>query len=210
MSPTIDLTFDPELHLYAYKGEPMISVTRVLADAGLVDYSFCSDFAMWRGSEIHKALHVELDHRRGLDWSTVPDAFHPYIFAAKEYIASEHAEVLEVERRVVSTIYRFAGTLDAVLKTHAKCGCGRRSVLALCDWKSGPPVAATALQLAGYACAYFEETKTLIHERRSVHLKQTGEAYVKVYTERTDRDDFLSGLRVATFRRKHGLLREAA
>lgn len=218
----ITLTFDPELHAYAYAGAPVPSVTAILRDAALVDFSFCTEFAKWRGSAVHKALHVEL--ATGLDWSSVPESFHPFICAAKQYIEDHHAKIVEVERRVLSKLYRYAGTLDIIIEEHSPdiCPCGivygkprppeypPPGKLILVDWKTGPPRPATALQLAGYALAYFEETKRLIHERRAVHLTPTGDYHTTSYTNRTDRERFLAALTVANLRREYGLLETAA
>lgn len=197
----IPLTFDPELHAYTYNGARVPSVTGVLRDAALVDYSWCTEFAMWRGSSVHEAIHVELSV--GLDWSSVPEVFHPYICAARQYIDDNEAEIVECERRVVSATYLYAGTLDAILRLPN----GR---LRLIDWKTGPFVRAIALQLAGYANAYFEETRTHVQERESVHLRPDGSYTTKQCDDRTDRDRFLAALTVANLRREYGLLKGEA
>lgn len=204
----LDLEFDAERHLYAWRGKRVRSVTQVLFDAGLVDFSFCTEFAMWRGSNVHKAIHVELTE--GLDWSSVPEAFHPFISAARQYIDDHHAEVVEVERRVFSACYQYAGTLDLIMREHARCTCVAPKRVVEVDWKTGPPRQATALQLAGYAQAYYEETKNLIHERRAVQLTATGDYHTTPCTNRTDRDRFLAALTVASLRREWGLIREEA
>ncbi len=217
----LDLTFDAESHKYAWRGRPVRNVTSALFDAGLVDYSYCTEFALWRGSNVHKAIHVELS--RGLDWSSVPESFHPFIGAAKQYLEDHHAQLVEVERRVFSKLYDYAGTLDIIMREHAHCGClvkyGQpapaikyppKGKLVLVDWKTGPPRPATALQLAAYANAYFEETRLFIDERRAVHLMASGEYKATPYTDRNDRDDFLAALRVARKRREYGLIQEAA
>lgn len=196
----LDLQFDEETHTYRYAGHVVRSVTQVLADAGLCDYTYSSEFAMWRGSIVHKAVHVELTNR--LDWSTVSESFHPYIMAAKQMVADLGGEVVDVERRVFSSIYGFAGTLDLILRV------GDR--LVLIDHKTGVPQPWTGLQLAAYAHAYYEETKQLVSDRFACHLKATGEYELKPYTERTDRDRFLAGLTVANLRRQWGLIQQAA
>src|SRR4051812_31758875 len=84
------LAFDPVEHRYWLDDRPVPSVTQVLAGAGLVDYTFCREWARERGSLVHKAIAIEL--REGLDWTTVPEEFHPYISAELQAIADLGAE----------------------------------------------------------------------------------------------------------------------
>jgi hypothetical protein len=208
MPAILDLELDEAAHAYSYRGRRIQSVTQALHAAGLVDYSWCTEFALWRGSKVHKAIHVELTD--GLDWSTVPESFQPFISAATQYIADQHAEVVEVERRVLSEAHWYAGTLDAIIREHARCACGLPKRLVELDWKTGQPVKATGLQLAAYACAYFEETRQLVQERRAVQLLPSGDYKATTYDDRADRDRFLAALTVADLRRQWGLIEEAA
>jgi hypothetical protein len=191
------LTFEEESHTYAVGGVVKPSVTQVLADAGLCDYSFCDEYAMWRGSAVHKAIHMELT--TGVDWSTVPESFQPYVSAAKQMIADLGGEVVESERRVFSVTRNYAGTLDLILRVGGQ--------LWKIDYKTGPARPWTGLQLAGYAAAYFEETGLLIARRYAAHLKPSGDYQLALYADRTDRDRFLAALTVANLRREYGLLK---
>jgi hypothetical protein len=204
------LEFDPALHRYAIDGHQLWHVTDVLSAAGLVDYEHCTEEGKWLGSGIHRAIHIELT--QGLDWTSIPETWHPYVGAARQYVDDHHAAIVEIERQVVSRIFGFAGTLDVILALHARCNpwCGVVRLASLTDWKSGAPVKATALQLAGYQHAYYEETRILIPHRVAVQLKPDGTYHPTEYTERTDRDRFLAALTVANLRREYGFLKGEA
>lgn len=204
---TSALQFDPVTHRYTANGRRVRSVTQALYAAGLVDFSWCTEFARWRGSAVHQAIHLELT--TGLDWSSLPESFHPFVNAATEYLRDHHALVIETERRVYSPTYNYAGTLDVIFREHSTCGvkcmAPSKGRVIITDWKSGAPVKATALQLAAYAHAYYEETGTLLQERRAVHVKASGEYQATTYTDRADRNRFIAALTVAELRCEYGL-----
>lgn len=204
------LMFDAATHAFSVEGRRVPSVTQILRDAGLVDYEHCTEEGKWRGSGIHRAIHIELT--QGLDWTSIPETWHPYVGAARQYVDDHHAAIVEIERQVVSRIFGFAGVLDAILALHARCNpwCGGPRLSSLTDWKSGAPVKATALQLAGYQHAYYEETHILVPHRVAVQLKPDGTCHPTEYTNRTDRDRFLAALTIANLRREYGLLKGEA
>ena len=193
------LEFDPVEHRYFFNGAEVPSVTAILRDAGLVDFSFCSEFAKWRGSAVHQAIHLELTV--GLDWASVPESFHPFISAAKQALADLGAVTEATERRVYSPAFRYAGTIDWV----GPIPPAKRKVIL--DWKSGPPEKVYGLQLAGYAEAYAEECRTdLIPPLRyCCHLKQDGDYTLKPYADREDFHNFRAAIRTARLRKEYGL-----
>jgi hypothetical protein len=190
------LVFDEGEHRYFMNGAEVRSVTGVLRDAGLVDYSYCTEFARWRGSVVHKAIQLEL--AGNLDWSTLSEEFQPFVNAALEMVRDLRGEIVEVERRVYSKLFGYAGTLDLILRVTEK--------LILIDHKTGPAIPATGLQLAGYEEAYCAETDAHISQRYACQLHADGTYSLHEFKNRTDRGRFLAAVTVVNARKEFGLL----
>lgn len=189
------LSFDPVEHRYWLDGRPVPSVTQVLAGAGLVDWTYCNDYARERGSLVHKAVAIEL--RGGLDWSSVPEEFHPYISAELQAIEDLGAEVVDSERLLVSKLHGCAGTLDRVVRVNGD--------LWLWDLKTGPVVPAYALQTAAYADMYQEETAQRIKRRYGLRANSDGTYELIPFTDRQDIVNFHAALRVVQWKRAKGM-----
>lgn len=198
------LQFIEDGHQYLLDGKPLPSVTTILAEAGLTDWTHCSEWARERGSLVHKAIHIELT--TGLDWSTVDELFHPYISAELQAIKDLDAEIVASELRVVSRMYGYAGTLDRLIRLPRN---GRR-VLALWDTKTGPVVDAYGLQTAAYAEA-LDEMKLpelngeRVKERYALRLKQDGTYSLEPFTDRQDIVNFHAAVRIANWKRQRGI-----
>lgn len=190
------LAFDEETHRYWLDDAEVPSVTTVLAGAGLVDWTYCNEWARERGSLVHKAIHIELTS--GLDWASVDELFHPYISAALAALQDMRCETKVSEGRVFSRLYGYAGTLDWIGIVDGK--------LSLFDWKTGPTVPAYALQTAAYADAYAEETGQRVERRYAVRLKQDGTYCFEPFASRDDIVNFRAALRVVQWKREKGLL----
>jgi hypothetical protein len=190
------LAFDALEHRYWLDDRPVPSVTQVLAGAGLVDYTFCREWARERGSLVHKAIAIEL--REGLDWTTVPEEFHPYISAELQAIADLGAEVVESEKLLVSKLHGCAGTLDRVLRVNGDFW--------LWDTKTGPIVPAYALQTAAYAQMYEEETGVRIKRRYALRVNANGTYELIPFTDRQDIVNFHAALRVVQWKQNRGMV----
>lgn len=88
-----------------------------------------------------------------------------------QFEAWRHKNALRVthtELHVVSTVYKYQGTLDAIgYLAH------RPKVLCLFDWKTGSGIYSDmALQLVAYAQAYFEQTGVWIKRGIIVHVSK--------------------------------------
>lgn len=190
------LEFDPAEHRYTVNGLEVPSVTTILKDAGMVDYSFCQEFARERGSAAHSAIHFALEG--DLDESSLHPMLVGYVAAARQAVADMKLEIVAVERRVFSRSGHFAGTLDLGARLQKK--------LAFFDWKTGDPPPATALQLAAYADAWYEETGELVSHRYAIRLFHDGRYVVIPYTDRHDIVRFRAAVTVAAWRKEKGLL----
>lgn len=193
--PETGLHFDEEQHRYFLDGVELPSVTQVLAVAGLTDWTYCSDWARERGSIVHKAIHLELT--TGLDWSSLPESLHPYVSAALQAIEDLGAETIATERRVVSRLYGYAGTMDWLGRIDNR--------LTEWDWKTGPLVPAYGLQTAAYAEAYAEETGERVARRYGVRLNSNGTYELVPFTDRQDIVNFHAAVRVANWKRQKGI-----
>jgi hypothetical protein len=190
------LQFDPVEHSYSVDGREIPSVTQILKSAGMVDFTFTTEFARERGSMAHRAIHYAMEN--DLDDATVHPMLVGYVSAARAFVADLKLDIVAVERRVYSPSAGYAGTLDLLARLGGKLG--------IFDHKTGPPPPATALQLAAYADAYFEETGERISHRYAAHLHQDGRYTLTRYADRHDTQKFRAALTVAAWRKENGLL----
>ena len=190
-----ELTFNKELHKYEFNGVPVPSVTQVLASVGLIDLSMVPanilNEACEFGSLVHKATEL-YDHGRlkldGLD----PEINH-CVTAWLQFVKDFDVQILEIELRVYSNRFKYAGTLDriAVIKDR----------LYIIDLKTGAKQKAYMAQTAAYALAYREMTGTRAIKRASVYLD--GEKYkFDPHENKEDESVFLSALAVHNYKRR--------
>jgi hypothetical protein len=197
------LTFDEVRHEYFLEGRRIPSVTQVLSDEGLADWTYCAEWARERGSLVHKAIHLALT--TGLDWSTVHETFQPYVPAELQAIEDLGAEVVHSELRVASRISWYAGTLDRIVRLPRNSG----TILALWDTKTGPVHPTYAAQTAAYAEAVHEMGilgSERIAERYALLLRPDGTYKLEPFDNRDDIHDFRAALRMVNFKRRNGLL----
>jgi len=200
--PEPGLVFQEDEHLYFLDGRPVPSVTQILAEAGLVNWEFVSEWARERGSTVHKAIHLELTC--GLDWSSIPESFHPYVSAELQAIEDLDVEVIASEVRVFSRTYGYAGTLDRIVRFR------KANYLALWDTKTGPTVPAYALQTAAYTEAVHEMALPILNGERikkrfAMRLKPDGSYSLEPFTDRSDITNFYAACRLVNWKRERGL-----
>lgn len=194
------IDFDEAGHLYripAENGTLVPSVTQILKSEGFVDYSFCDELARDRGSRIHEAVHFMVED--DLDRSSLTEEVEPYVRSAEAFLADMEAEVVTAEAIVFSALYGYAGKADLFAYLR-----GRRR-LACIDWKSGAPVKATGLQLAGYAGAWLEMTGEAVIDRIAVHLtpREPKPYRITEYTDRGDLAVFRGAAAAHNWKRRH-------
>ena len=190
------LQFDPAEHRYSVDGREIPSVTTILKDAGMVDYSFCTEFARERGSMAHKAIHFDMEN--DLDETSLNPMLVGYVQAARAVVRDLRLTTLAVERRLHSPLMDVAGTLDYLGEADGK--------IHLIDWKTGDPPPAVALQLAAYADLLHEDDGTRVARRIAARLRQDGTYTLVHYTDRHDIAKFRAAVQVAAWRKEHGLL----
>lgn len=178
--------FDELGHQYQIPGgrRPR-SVTQLLADSGAADYTFVSDLALERGSNVHQAIHLAVTGI--LDWASVDPSHVPYVQAALQCLADLRMDTLEVEGAVWSEELETAGRFDYLGRS--------RRLVTLLEWKSltsGRPMKAARLQTAGYKRLKFDTDGTVIHERYAVALFPDGKYKLEHHSSPLDVEVFVA------------------
>ncbi len=108
------LTFDPEKHIYYWKGKPVPGVSEILKETGQAkDWSAVDPFYRDRGSAVHKA--IELWVKGELDETSLDPVIVPYFEQFKAWTLKENvAGVLLSENSFYSEEMNFAGTIDLI------------------------------------------------------------------------------------------------
>ena len=164
-------------------------VTSILRDAGLVDTTWFTDYMRDRGTALHRAceLHDEGDLNPDSVDSAIEEPFGLYL----KFLEENKPVILAVEGKVeYSKCYQ--GKLDRRVKID-----NREGVIDL----KGQPSPVDRLQLAGY-CLTFD--RPLV--RWNLYLR-VGKNYKLVENKerRKDDADWWAAVRIAAFRRRHGL-----
>lgn len=199
MIPAIPrLTFDAEPHVYRWDGQVVPSVTQILEEAGIIDYSYIPrdtrEMALERGRLVHLATHY--DDEGTLDEVTIDPILMPYVEAWRAFRANTAFTPSEIEKRGYNDKQRFAGTLDRI-GTFPGC-----PTSFLVDIKCGIYPPWVRWQLAAYA-SFMENPRSYI--RLCVGLKKDGTYDARHEFPASewwgDYQDFLCMKRVAEIRR---------
>jgi hypothetical protein len=190
----MSLQFDQATHTYTLDGAVLPSVTQVLQDVGIINYSFIPDAArehyMQRGTAVHVATHYDDDG--DLKDATVSAEIRPYLMAWRKFRAESLFTPILIEHRWFNRTWQFAGCLD-------RLGTFSLSMESnvLLDIKSGKSPDWVRYQLAAYA-SFFESPAR--YRRIAVELHEDGTYEIKPeFPCRELRDDlqvFLSALTV--------------
>jgi hypothetical protein len=197
------LTFSANTHTYVMNGEPVPSVTQILATTGLVDFSRIAPDVLERKRQIGIAVHgaAELHDLGMLDEASISNAVRPYLDAWIAWKAMTGFEPLLSEYPVYSERYRYAGTFDRLGVI------GKRQ--ALIDIKSSAMVGpAVGPQTAGYLRAAREMGLVGAREpvdRYAVLLNGKGTAKMHALTDEADERVFLAALQLSMWKKKHFL-----
>ena len=185
--------------VYRVNGERVPSVTEVLKLCDVHDYFGVSGKvlheAAQRGDEVHN--WIELRERGHLAPDVVLEPpLEGYCRAYLRFREDAAMVVRDVERIVVSQEYRYAGRIDLVAELPLLRGDGEVVIDAKCV---SLVQKATRLQVAGYALA------AGIKRRGSLQLRPDGHYRWKEYGEEDDVRDWLSCVRVAHWKLRHGI-----
>jgi len=173
----------------------MIGLTHALVLGGVTDFSFVQEDDLWRGSEVHKIIHLAA--KGTLDRATVPKELLGYLAARDSFIRETGYMTLLTEQRVESRLLHVRGRIDDSGLMH-----GKRTLV---EYKTGAIQPAVALQLA--LGGHLLEPQTWF-SRYAVQLKPDGSYTVKNFALMewyADVQTALARVRVAQWRVKHGL-----
>jgi hypothetical protein len=191
----MQIEFDAAAHEYKIGGVKIPSVTQIIKEAGLMPtYKPDGDFAMVRGSHVHKA--AELYDLGRLDEENLDQALVPYLEGWKKYREQAKIEFVAggIEKMVADQAGRFAGTLD-------RLGLDKDGALCVIDIKTGSPAAWHSLQMAAYAM-----TQKGLPRRIAVYLTGAAEYRVTQYPRETliaDQITFQGALAVCLWKRSN-------
>lgn len=200
-APILDvLQFDAITHTYTLRGRRLESVTQVLEDVGISDFSSIPpstrNEALRRGSVVHEAIALDIEN--DLDESSVPEDYMGYVLAARRFRAEQQFEAELHEHRSYHPQFLYSGTLDA--KGMAILNGTRRKVIL--DWKSGVASSWVRYQLAAY-CGFFPSPGAELRICVEIHKDGTYQIFEFPAAEfRADFDVFLSALTVMRVKRK--------
>ena len=191
MTRIADFEFDQPNHIYRVRGVAVPSVTQILEDVGIIDYSYIPwrtrEFALERGSHVHIA--TAFDDQGTLDESSLREDITGHVDAWRRFRAETGFEADLIEFRSYHQDYGYAGTLD-------RLGRARSSENILLDIKTNDAPWWTRIQLAAYA-AFFATPR--IYRRMSVELHEDGTYRIQEFpcaSWSSDFNDFLAALRV--------------
>lgn len=164
-------------------------VTRILADAGLVDTTWFKEYDLARGSALHKA--AEYLDQGDLDWNSVGAPVMGRLRSYQKFLDEVRPEILSIEEHVVNEAFQYQGTLDRRVRIN-----GTEGVL---DLKGPSRAPWQALQVAMYAACF---PRPLY--RWTLHLSD--ERYtLDQHSNRRDWDVAKAAIVTAAWRKQHGL-----
>ena len=179
-----EIKFNPENHTYRLNNILLPSVTQILQEAGLSDFSKVNSDILERAKKFGSAVHLatSLDDKNQLDMKSLDSALLPYLKSWQKFKKDFGiTRFLEIEKQVYSKQQRYAGCLDRLTYN-----------LALIEIKTSTSIpTTTGLQLIGYQTAYREMTKIRIKRRLCVQLLE-GTYKLQEYKDKTDKTAFLS------------------
>lgn len=185
------LTFDHDAHIYKWNDEIVPSVTQLLNEFKLVDFSGVPkdrlEYKRSLGVAVHYAL--ELLEQQNLDEESIDAAIKPYIDAYKSFREVTGFEPRQTENRMYSKKWKFAGTMDQQGIHFAKIGNEEAIVDYKCTWKL---YAACGPQLQGYKILFEENFGIKIKRLFGLQLKPTGHYELEEFKDASDKQDFLA------------------
>ena len=192
-----ELTLEESGHVYRADGVIVPSVTQVLSDVGIIDYSMIPagdrERYLQRGTDVHVATHY--DDEGELDDTTLREDLIGYLAAWRRFRADTAFTPDLIEHRGFHEKYRYAGTLDRTGDWK-----GRKILL---DMKTGKAAPFVRIQLAAYG-GFFKSPASF--RRVGVELHGDGTYRVQEFPCKDFQADFgvfLAALAVYREKRRH-------
>ncbi len=195
-----DLTFDEVNHIYRRYGIIKPSVTQILQEVGLIEFSAVPKEVLERASNFGTAIHrtTELSDKNILDYSSVSNPIIPYLKAWQAFLETYQIENLAIEKQFYCAKYDYCGTIDRIVYSKTL----KRKVLI--DIKTTVSISSTVnLQTAGYAIGIGKPNII----RMVVQLKENSFRVV-LCDSATDTAYFLSALNIWKWKKLHKLIKK--
>lgn len=205
-APSLELSFDQDLHEYRNGGDLIPHVTGLLDEFGLCDYSMVPvhtlEYKRLIGIAVHKA--TELYDIGSLDFNTLDPLIRGYVHAWIQFRVDTGFVPQHIELRMMSRRWRFAGTLD-----RQGLYSGRQTILDIKTSVTMHP--ATGPQTAAYEVLYEENYDRAKQQRICVllHDDEDVKRYKKPYRviplrNPQDRATFLSCVHLHHWKKNGG------
>lgn len=199
------LNLDQETHTYRLGDRVLRSVTQILADVGLADFSapYFTEAVMARGTALHQAIALDVEGSL-VDASGLASDTYDGFMGWRKFLADTGAVVEWWETRLCDPALGVAGTMDGiVLLPHVTATFRARRYLI--DVKRALYPCA-AIQLAGYvdmAAQLYDEPLHL--QRAALVLPGDGTYRLHEFTDPLDRATWQAALRIHAWRVAHVL-----
>lgn len=177
------IILNPENHEYRVDNVVKISVTQLLEENGLSDFSMVNPEVLRRAMNFGKVAHyacglfdkgmfIELEKL----YKYIPEnkSLIPFVNAWSKYIEEKKVEIIEIEKPYYSKVWDYCGQPDRIVKENG--------VLVLPDIKTVATLQkAVGLQLTGYKMLWEENNKQKIKKIVAVQLLDNGDYKRVVY-----------------------------
>ena len=181
-------TYDDERHVYEYAGRKLLSITEVMTTAGLYDGMIGDEFALWRGTAVHKA--VELHVLGTLDVETVDERIRPCLQAYIDFEKATGFKVIEAEKAFFNAPLGLAGKPDLL----GKFPNGAEAIVEL---KSGALAPRVGVQTAGQDIVI---GGGITRMRYGLSIPTSGKPRVLPYRDSNDYRVFLACVTLASWK----------
>lgn len=191
------LVFQDEGHIYRLDGIEIPSVTTVIKEAGLSDFSKVNPELLERACKFGTAIHtaIQLSVKGTLDHDSLDSALLPYLNQYRAFCSDFQYTPKEMEYQVFNKNLGVAGTIDQLGYIQGE--------LTLVDIKTGHFKASDMVQVSAYGYLY--------PVNRVLILYLTGNGYKVQEIKRQDRKRcealFLNALSLYNYRKKEGLIK---
>jgi hypothetical protein len=187
------LTFNAQTHTYRLGSRVLPSVTTILRESELCDFSspWFTDIVRDRGVRVHAAIETIANGESAM--FSGDDEVLPYVLAFQKWQADDSIAITGTELRLHDAALGYAGTIDLIGE---RTGATKNRYVI--DLKCGGVPPSVGPQTAAYA--------RLLNDgwwfRASLNLRKDGTYRFDLLEDDQDEDDFLAALRLY-HRRRH-------
>lgn len=173
------ITFEASGHIYRVNGIAVRSVTKILADAGISDFSGVRPevlrYAQERGTKVHRA--AEFSDQNDLDESTLDPKIGGYVEGWRKFRRDSGFVPRLIESIVYCPKFVYIGCLD-------REGLMPKFGPTVLDLKTGEECESWPIQIAAYVRAAVGERYCMGHRRAAVQLRKNGTYNLLMYPQR--------------------------